>query len=122
LFLDNYPTGACLISTFSPYCDQIQKMPVDTYFARATSDSRKTNDARTSFPCEPGQPQPKTVAIGPPDCSQAPKVPLELGDGVAHADATPDASAQARLGAFTLSPPAQARPAYLARMRQARAL
>ena len=121
LFLDNYPTGACLISTFSPYCDQIQKMPIDTYFARATSDSTKANDARTSFPCEPGQPQPKSVAIKPADCSQSPKTPLELGDGVAHADATPDAYAQARLGAFTLSPPTQARPGFLARMRQARA-
>ena len=77
LFLDNYPTGACLISTFSPYCDQIQKMPLDTYFARATSDSKKANDARTSFPCEPGQPEPKTVVIGPPNCTQSPATPLE---------------------------------------------
>ena len=121
LFLDNYPTGACLISTFSPYCEQIQKFPIDPYFARATSDSTKANDAHTSFPCEPGQPQPKTVAIGPPDCSQSPKTPVELGDGVAHADATPDANAVARLGAFTLSPPASARPGYIARLRQARA-
>ena len=122
LFLDNYPTGACLISTFSPYCDQIQKMPLDTYFARATSDSKKANDARTSFPCEPGQPEPKTVVIGPPDCTQSPATPLQLADGVAHADATPDADAQAHLGAFTLSPPASARPGYVARLRQARAL
>ncbi|MDB5068432.1 MAG: hypothetical protein JWM18_4866 [Chloroflexi bacterium] len=122
LFLDSYPTAACLISTFSPYCEQIQKLPVDAFFARATSDSSRARDAHTSFPCEPGAAQPKTVALAPPACPQAPPKQLTLGDGVAHADATPDASAQAHLGAFDVSPPAQARPGYLARLQQARAL
>ncbi|HEX3606838.1 MAG TPA: hypothetical protein VH134_13015 [Candidatus Dormibacteraeota bacterium] len=122
LFLDNYPTAACLISTFTPYCDQIQKFPVDTYFARATSDSAKSHDVRTSFPCEPGAAQPKSVAIVPPSCSGSPALPLTLGDGAAHADATPDANAQAHLGAFELGTPTQSRAGYLARLRQARAL
>ncbi|HEY2703826.1 MAG TPA: hypothetical protein VGL20_09060 [Candidatus Dormibacteraeota bacterium] len=122
LFLDNYPTAACLISTFSPYCDQIQKFPVDAFFARATSDSAKSRDARTAFPCEPGAAQPKSVALAPPACPQAPPRQITLGDGVAHADATPDASAEAHLAAFDVSPPTQAQPGYLARLRQARAL
>jgi hypothetical protein len=122
LFLDNYPTAACLLSTFSPYCDQIQKFPVDTFFARATSDSTKARDARTSFPCEPGAAQPKTVVFAPPACPQAPPSQLSLGEGTAHADATPYATAEAHLGGFDLSTPTQARPGYLARLGQARAL
>lgn len=122
LFLDNYPTGACLISTFSPYCGQIQKFPIDTYFARATSDTTKAGTAYTSFPCQPGADQPKSVAIDPRSCPQQPPSQLVIGDGAAHADATPDASAVARLAAFEASAPSQSRAGYLARLRQARAL
>ncbi len=122
LFLDNYPTGACLISTFSPYCEQIQKFPIDTYFARATSDTTKAGDARTSFPCKPGAPQPKSVVIDPRECPQQPPSQLVIGDGTAHADATPDANAVARLAGFEVSTPSSSRAGYLAQLRQARAL
>jgi len=122
LFLDNYPTAACLISTFSPYCEQIQKFPVDTFFARATSDDPKAQDAHTSFPCQPGAKQPRTVAFDPPDCPQKPPQQLILGDGTAHADATPDGHATAQLGHFEVSTPTEARAGFVARMRAARAL
>ncbi|MGH7748795.1 MAG: hypothetical protein ACREQ5_29140, partial [Candidatus Dormibacteria bacterium] len=121
LFLDNYPTAACLISTFSPYCDQIHKFPIDTFFARATSDSSKTQDGHTSFPCEPGAAQPKTVALPPPACPYPLPRQVSLGDGTAHADASPAATAVAHLGHFELTAPAQARAGYRARLQRARA-
>jgi hypothetical protein len=119
LFLDSYPTAACLISTFSPYCEQIRTLPVDTFFARATSDSSKTQDAHTSFPCEPGSAQPRTVVLSPPACTSPPPPQLVLGDGAAHADATPSATATARIGHLELTVPASTGPAYTARLQRA---
>lgn len=120
--MDNYPNVACVISVFAPYCDQIQKMPVDTYMARASSDSASTQDGGTAFPCQPGIPEPPTAAIGPPACPQGSFPAPDFGDGAAHADGQPRAHAVARLGPFSMAAPAAAATAYRQRLALAHAL
>jgi hypothetical protein len=122
-FAQNYTNAACVVTVFAPYCDYIQRMPLDTYFARAASDNEKDHDASTDFPCRPGLAEPPSAAVAPPD-SPCPKVGgspgLVAGDGFAHADRSPRASAEARVGAISVLAPPGTMDAYKARLRLAR--
>ena len=119
---DNYTSAGCLITTFAPYCDEIQMMPVDTFSTRATSDAAKSHDASTSFPCQPGRDQSKQVAIGFPSCPYPMPSNASLGDGSAHADAAPAARAVARLGHLEVIAPSGAMAAYRSRLNLAHQL
>ena len=117
---DNYTSAACLITTFSPYCDEISKFPLNTFSARATSDSAKAHETSTSFPCQPGRAQPKGVAFDFPSCPYPMPTGMSFGDGTAHADAAPTARAIARLGHLEVVAPEGSMAGYRTRLSLAR--